>query len=212
MRYSEVFDITAAMRPGMPVWPGDKGFVFQWCGRIEQGAIANSSRLTLGVHTGTHLDAPNHFIDKGDNLDAFGPERFVLEACLVDCGNVQVVTAEHVAAADAAAGEAVIFKTANTARRLLDKQEFTKDYAYVSGEAARACVDRGFSLVGVDYLSTDMFEAPGYPAHMAMLGTGIILLEGLVLNDVPPGRYTLIALPLKIRGAEASPVRAVLLR
>ena len=211
MRNPEMYDISVSLREGMPVWPGDGGFVRHLTHRLADGDLSNCSRLELGAHTGTHIDTPLHFLNGRETLDDYPVDRFRLAAEVIDATGCPTVTADHVASASDHDAQAIVFKTDNSMRDIY-ADGFVTDYVGLTHQAAEACVAREYQMVGVDYLSVDAYEAVDeHASHLALLDAGIIPLEGLDLSTVPPGRYTLIALPLKLAGSEASPVRAVLI-
>jgi arylformamidase len=207
----QIFDISVPIRPGMIVYEGDPDVTLERVKAIADGASANVSRLDFGVHTGTHVDAPGHFID-----GARGAETIALEALI---GPVVVVDAaamtEHI---DAAAlgllaippgTERVIFKTTNS--RLWDLDHFSADFIGLLGDAAAALVAGGVRLVGIDYLSIGP-KGNGAATHVALLEAGVVILEGLDLRRVEPGTYQLVCLPLLLVGSDGAPARAVLMR
>ncbi len=205
----EIIDISVAIQPGMIVYPGDPDVYLERVKSIASGASANISRLDFGVHTGTHIDAPGHFID-----GARGAETLALDALI---GPVVVVDAtaatDHIDAIALEAlkipAERVIFKTTNSA--LWDKDAFSADFIALTGDAAAALVARGVRLVGIDYLSIGP-KGNGVATHVALLEAGVVILEGLDLRGVEPGVYELACLPLKIVGSDGAPCRAVLIR
>jgi len=177
---------------------------------LAGGDICNESMLHMSAHSGTHLDAPVHFLADGHTLDQRPAGDFLLPAVVVDVGDADAVHAEHVAGAGLQRGDAVLFRSDNSRTARCRSGEFTPDYVYVAEDAARACVDAGVRLVGLDYISLDRYGDDAFPAHFALMREGILLLEGADLAAVEPGRYELICLPLRIQGADGSPVRAVL--
>ena len=207
----QIFDISVPVRPGMIVYDGDPDVTLERVKAIADGASANVSRLDFGVHTGTHVDAPVHFID-----GARGAETIALEALI---GPVVVVDAteqtEHIDAAALgrlaipAGTERVIFKTNNS--RLWDLDHFSADFIGLLGDAAAALVARRIRLVGIDYLSIGP-KGNGVPTHVALLEAGVVILEGLDLRRVEPGAYQLVCLPLLLVGSDGAPARAVLIR
>jgi arylformamidase len=201
----ELIDITVPIREGMVTYPGDPSVHMERVSSIEKGDVANLTRLDFGVHSGTHIDAPVHFIDGGKSVESLpldvllGPVE-VVEAAL-DGGDV----AEEDVARVPGEAERVLFKTRNS--ELWAKDEFDESFAKLTESAARALVERGVRLVGVDYLSV------GDPAaHHALLGAAVVAIEGLDLRGVEPGRYRLVCLPLKLEGSDGGPARAVLIR
>ncbi len=207
----ELFDITVAIRPGMIVYEGDPDVTLERAASIAAGNVCNVSRLQFGVHTGTHIDAPVHFIE-----GAAGAEAIPLDALM---GPVQVVDATAVRGnIDEAALNALtitpgamrlIFKTTNS--RLWDLPSFSPDFIGLTAAAARALVRLGVSVVGIDYLSIAPKGDPA-PTHVALLEAGVVIIEGLDLRKVEPGAYQLMCLPLLIPGSDGAPARALLLR
>jgi arylformamidase len=203
----EIIDISVPIRPGMIVYEGDPHVHLERALSIADGATANISRLDFGVHSGTHVDAPIHFLE-----GAAGAEALPLDALV---GNAHVVDATGIEGAlDEAAlerlmlperAERLIFKTPNS--RLWDLDQFSHDFVRLTGDGARYVLDRGIRLVGIDYLSIGDEEA-----HLALLHAGVVPLEGLDLRGVEPGEYRLICLPLRIVGSDGAPARAVLVR
>jgi len=175
--------------------------------RISRGDATNASAVTMSVHSGTHLDAPFHFVPGGATIDGLPLEAFIGPArvCAVDAQ--RFITAEHVAALDLDGDTRVLFKTRNSA--LLARPDYDPDFAAFSVEAAEALVQRGVKLVGLDYLSVAHADQQ-VPVHRAFLDHGVILLEGIDLSQIAPGRYELICFPLRLRGADGAPCRAVL--
>jgi arylformamidase len=186
---------------GMITYPGDPSVRLERVESISDGSTANVSKLDFGLHSGTHVDAPVHFIEGASGADALP-----LEALLGPCVVVSApdLSRESVARAPEGA-ERVLFKTPNS--DLWAGDTFPESFAKLDGEAARLLVDRGVKLVGVDWLSVG-----DHDAHRALLGAGIVPLEGLDLRGVEPGAYFLVAAPLKVEGADGAPARVLLVR
>jgi arylformamidase len=203
----EIFDVSVPIRTRMPIWPGEAGVALRTVKSIAGGDPANVSAVDLGAHTGTHTDAPRHFLEDGATAEALALEPMIGDARVVDATAVRkTVDADAVAALDLPAGtERVLLKTRNEA--LWDRDEFSDDFVALDESGGRALVDLGVRLIGIDYLS---IGDPG--AHRALLGAGVAVLEGLVLGAVEPGPYRLVALPLKLVGSDGAPTRAVLIR
>jgi arylformamidase len=203
----EIFDISVPIRPGMIVYEGDPDVHLEREVSIADGGPANISRLDLGVHTGTHVDAPVHFIEGGAGVDSLLLETLVGGAHIVDAteadGALDDAALRKLALPDGA--ERLIFKTRNS--RLWELEEFSHDFVRLSGSGARYLIERRVRLVGIDYLSVGDEEA-----HVALLSAGVVPLEGLDLRSVEPGEYRLVCLPLRLVGADGAPARAVLLR
>jgi len=204
----QLLDVTVPIRPGMVVFDGDPPVRLERVASLAGGDGCNLSRLDFGVHSGTHVDAPVHFID-----GAGGVEALPLEAML---GPVLVVDATgqrgHIDAGAARLGipagtERVLLKTANS--RLWDLDHFSTGFVALTVPGAEALVDLGVRLVGIDYLSVAPFGAPA-PVHAALLGAGVVIVEGLDLRAAEPGRWELFCLPARIDGCDGAPARVVL--
>jgi len=197
----EIFDVSVPLRTGMVTYPGDPQVRLERVASIDQGSPANLSRLDFGVHSGTHVDAPLHFVD-----GAAGADELPLEVLLGPC---VVVAVEGLSLAEVAGApenaERILFKTRNS--ELWAQNEFPEEFARLDGEAAQLLVNRGVKLVGVDWLSVGDEEA-----HHILLEAGVVPIEGLDLRGVEPGGYFLVAAPLKIEGSDGAPARVLLLR
>jgi arylformamidase len=207
----EIFDISVPIRSGMIVFEGDPPVELKRVQSMAEGAVANVSRLDFGVHTGTHIDAPLHFID-----GAAGAETVPLEALAGSCHVVDAtgadgdIDAEGLAALDIPDGVArLLFKTKNS--ELWARDSFSSDFIGLTEDAARALAGRGLRLVGADYLSVAPKSDPA-PTHVALMEAGVVILEGLDLRSVAPGPYELVCLPLLIEGSDGAPARALLVR
>ena len=200
-------DVTVPIRPGMVHWPGNPGVHIDVTEEQEEGGICRVSRLTLGVHTGTHVDAPNHFDVPGGGVEALPSDAMIGVARVVAVPGRTVDRAD-VETLDLHAGERVLFKTSNSSR-CWSTDDFVPDYVYVTEEAARLLAAKRVSLVGVDYLSLGG-PADGARAHRVLLEAGVCILEGLDLRRVAPGRFELVALPILIPGADGAPARVLL--
>jgi arylformamidase len=203
----ELHDISVPVRPGMVIYPGDPEVALERVESIADGADANVSRLSLGVHTGTHLDAPLHFFDDAAGSESFDLETLVGRAAVVDATSL---TGEIGDAALAGLGipdwaERVLLKTRNG--QLWERETFSSEFVRLAGSGARHLVDRGVRLVGIDYLSIGDHEA-----HRELLGNGVVALEGLDLRRVEPGEYRLFCLPLRVEGSDGVPARTILVR
>jgi len=208
----KIYDISITTTPETVTWDdSERGFDFEWRSHVTEESVAAVSVQTIGSHTGTHLDAPKHFIAGGGSVDELDINSLVgfVEVVAIQ-GNS--VTAAELDGVDLPAGtERVIFKTQNTTRGLLDKTSFQRDYIGVAPDAAQWLVDRKVRLVGIDYLSIGPYGGVNIDTHRILLGAGVVAVEGLKLDGVEPGRYFLAALPPKVSGVEGSPCRAVLI-
>jgi len=209
--FERVYDISVALGTESTVWPGDPPYSRELLSSIAAGGGWDLSLVTMTAHTGTHVDTPRHILADGARLDDYTPRDFILPAVVIEVGEVDVVAPEAVVAADVPPGGAVLFKTPNSTTGRIAAGAFYDDGVALSVGAARACLDAGAKLVGIDYFSADVAESGNFPVHRLLMGAGVLILETINLRDVPAGAYTLICLPLRLSGAEASPVRAVLL-
>ena len=212
IEYENLYDISILLGVESACWPGDPEYSRRLHASIAKGSLSDVSLLTMTAHTGTHIDTPGHFIPGGRKLDDYAAGDFILPARVVEVDGEGAIMPEALAGVQIEPGEAVLFKTPNSTTGRIAAGEFFEDGVYVSAEAARLCAERGARLVGIDYYTLDACGDLDFPAHRLLLEAGIPILETINLRDVPPGAYTLICLPLRLHGAEASPVRAVLLR
>ncbi len=197
----KMIDISVPLREGMVTYPGDPVVRLERASSIANGDVVNLTRMDFGLHSGTHVDAPAHFID-----GAAGVDEVPLEALIGPCEVVEAPDLSRDSVARVREGvERVLFKTPNS--ELWARDEFAEEFARLDGEAAALLVERGVRLVGVDYLSVGDEDA-----HHALLEAGVVPVEGLDLRGVEPGSYELICLPLRVEGADGAPARAVLLQ
>lgn len=204
MRY---YDISLTLSSETVRWVSAPPLEFHERRRMSRGDSNNTSAVSMSAHSGTHIDAPFHFVPDGASIDALPLQTFIGPALVhaVDAG--RHITEAQVNAIDLAGETRVLFKTRNSA--LLKKPAYDPDFAAFSLPAARALVARGVRLVGLDYLSVAHADEQ-VPVHRAFLDHGVILLEGVDLSEIVPGRYELICFPLRLRGADGAPCRAVL--
>lgn len=197
-------DVTMPMYEGMVGWPGDEPFAVRADRRIAHGDGCNTSCLTLHTHTGTHIDAPWHFVEMGNRLHEIEAELFFGKALVVDVSGKGVITARDIP--ENAILPRVLFKTDNSAFPVDNK--FRKHYVALTAEAAQRLVEQGVKLVGIDYLSIGPYKEPGHLTHFILLGQNIVVVEGLRLAEVPPGVHSFVVLPLPLQGLDGSPCRA----
>lgn len=204
-----VIDISMPVYPGMPCFPGDPTVALQRTHSIDRGDAYNVSFVSLGTHTGTHVDPPVHFLRDGVGIDRV--DVSVLNGpCVVHAvpDGVRLVGAD--ALRDVPSGTSrLLLKTSNSARWVAEDR-FFPDYVALSPDGARELLRQGVRLVGIDALSIENDATGTYPVHHALLGAGTIILEGLRLSDVPPGPYRLSCLPLRLKDGDGGPARAVL--
>ncbi|MEN8242573.1 MAG: cyclase family protein [Chloroflexota bacterium] len=206
------YDITLTISPDLVVWPDDSPVELSRVSSISSGDQANVTEVKMSVHTGTHIDAPCHFIDGADSVDSIPIELLTGRAYVlhVDDGE-DLITKEllensHIPPRT----KRVLFRTRNSNHWNGPHTTFDRDYVAVDPEAAAYLIQRGVKLIGVDYLSVAQFTDTA-PTHLTLLEAGIVVVEGLNLGEVSQGRYTLYCLPLKIAGADGAPARAILI-
>jgi arylformamidase len=207
-----LIDVSVLLTPGIATYPGNPPFEIAPVHRLAAGDSANNSRLTMGTHTGTHVDAPKHFIDDRPGVDAMSLDLLIGRARVIDMPVRGGITAKDLEAAGLREDLRVLLRTPNSKLWNKPKEPFHEEYAYLTGEGAKFLVDQGVKVVGVDYLSVEKFHTPGHPAHHALLGANVIIIEGLNLSDAEPGVYEMYCLPLKVEGADGAPARVVLKR
>jgi arylformamidase len=208
-----IYDVTVPIFNELPTWPGDPGVELSDWRRLANGDAANVSTLNLGAHTGTHVDAPAHFIEGAGKVEDLDLAVLIGEAEVVavpeDC---RAIDEAFVVAHCSLGAKRIIFKTRNSAFWSESKLQFHEDFTYLDLKAAETLVQRGVKLVGIDYLSIEKFDSRKHETHVALLSQGVVVLEGLNLGEVPAGRYELICLPLRLRSnlGDGAPARAVL--
>lgn len=208
----KIHDVTLTIQAGMTVWPGDVAVELYRKEKIEEGGMANNSNISMGVHTGTHIDSPYHFINDGIKVDQIPLDTLVGPADVVELpDSVKVIDAKTIKSISFTPGvKRVLFKTSNSKIWSSSPEYFHKDFVGISADGATVLVDLGVKLVGVDYLSAAPFTA-SKPTHDILLGAGMVLIEGLDLSKVEPGVYTLACLPLKLKDTDGSPSRVILI-
>ena len=204
MRY---YDISLNLSPETVRWVVAPPLEVHERRRMSRGDDANASALTVSVHAGTHVDAPFHFVPDGPGIDAVPLERFVGPALVHAVDAERFITEAHVKAIPLDGVKRVLFKTRNS--QLLKRRDFEPNFVAFSLDAARALVARGVELVGLDYLSVAHADQQ-VPVHRAFLDNGVVLLEGVDLSEIAPGHYELMCFPLRLRGLDGAPCRAVL--
>lgn len=206
-----IHDISVPLHNGMPVWPDSNGIKIIRTSKIECGDQCNVSRLDCDIHVGTHIDAPYHFLDTGATIDELKLENLVGPAVVVHFPDLNVIVADDLERLDIPDGiSRILFRTRNSDFWKRGINEFEHDYVALTSGAASWLVDKGFFLVGIDYLSIQRYgDSP--LTHKILLENNVIILEGLDLSGIKPRTYQLICLPLNLKGVEGAPARAVLI-
>jgi arylformamidase len=208
-----IYDVSVPLSAATPTYPGDPGIdIKQWL-TLAKGDAANVSLITFGLHSGTHVDAPAHFIAGGAKVESLPLESLMGEAEVVEVPDqIRVIEEDFVTANCVNGSQRILFKTRNSAFWSHPENGFREDYTYISPAAAGRLVELGVRLVGIDYLSVEQFKSVTFQTHHTLLSSGVVILEGLDLREVTRGSYELICLPLKIAGGsgDGAPARVIL--
>ena len=215
-----IHDISLVISESLIVWPGDPGVKITQTSHLDKGTVpagtarcdvATVTRLDMGAHTGTHVDAPCHFVPGGLGVDALDLEILVGPALVVQALEADALSADVLEELAIPPGaERVLFRTRNSDRWVRGEREFYENFVAITEDGAHWLVERGVRLVGIDYLSVGPFDEP-VPTHQILLRAGVIAVEGLNLSGIAPGVYQLVCLPLKIAGSDGAPARAILI-
>jgi arylformamidase len=209
-RVPKLLDVSVPLAAGLPTYPGNPPFELLPVKRIADGGSSNVSKLVMGTHTGTHVDAPRHFFDEGAGVDGLPLDLLLGRARVVEVTKRGGIGADELAAAGLREDIRVLLKTSNSA--LWNSDGFHQDYTYLTEAGARYLVDQGVKVVGIDYLSVEQFKKAGAPAHRALLSQGVVIIEGLNLSEADAGMYEMYCLPLRVVGGDGAPARVILKR
>ena len=207
----KIYDITIPISNGVPIYAGDPKADVEAVTQISKGAHANVSKMCFGVHTGTHVDAPNHFIDGRRRVDQLDLDKLIGKCRVIAIDErAHAVLPEHLG--DLEGVTRVLFKTRNSAFWNEPEKGFRTDFTYISPEAASALVEKNIKLAGIDYLSVERFGSEDFATHITLLESEVVIIEGVDLRAVEPGDYELICLPLKYigGGGDGAPARTIL--
>jgi arylformamidase len=205
-----IYDVTVPISNAIPVWPGDPPVQLSRKSHVSRDNT-HTVRLTtieMGSHTGTHMDAPFHMIDGGKRLGDFPLDILIGKATVVEIPPARSIGRAQLQGFDWTGVERILLKTENSNH--WNDGKFYEEFVYLEPDGAEFLVERGVRLVGIDYLSVDKFQSASHPSHFVLLQKNILIIEGLNLNAVPPGNYTLFALPLNLHDADGAPTRVVL--
>ena len=204
------YDVTLTISDTLIAWPTDPVVSIRKTSVISRGDAWNLSELKFGSHCGTHIDAPYHVDENGITVDQIPLDALIGKVTVFDIKNKEKIDVEDLNPLEIENCERVIFKTINST--YWNRTQFTKNFVYITKEAATCLAENNVKLIGIDSLSIDQFDNMPADAHHILLKKGVIIIEGLDLNKVKPGDYELIALPLKIKDGDGSPARVVLKR
>jgi arylformamidase len=202
-------DVSVSLHSGMVHWPDNPPVRIERTLSIDHGDAANVSEISMGAHTGTHMDGPIHFVREGKGLDEMPLTATIGRARVIEIQDPESIKPDELDLHGLQRGERVLFKTQNSAHHW-PSEDFDEDFVYVSQEAARYLAELGIQTVGVDYLSVGGFRKDAEETHQALLEAGIWVIEGLDLSELEPGEYELICLPVKIERSDGAPARAIL--
>jgi arylformamidase len=209
----QIYDVSVPLTSATPTYPGDPGIEIKSWSALANGDAANVSLITFGLHTGTHVDAPSHFIAGAAKVDSLPINSLLGAAEVVEApAELDVIDRKFVEANCSSGSSRILFKTRNSSFWNNPERGFREDFVYIEPDAAEWLVQTGIKLVGIDYLSVERFKSEGFPTHLAFLSRGVVILEGLDLRAVTAGNYELICLPLKIADGtgDGAPARVVL--
>lgn len=207
----KLHDVSVLISEDMPIWPNDPGISMDLTRSIACGDNANVTRLNMGVHTGTHIDAPFHFEPNEATIDQLSLDVLIGPCRVFEIPEIiQAIGPSELEKLDFDNHIRVLFKTRNSKLWKKGERVFKKDFIHMHLEGAKFLIDRSIKLVGIDYLSIENYESLDHATHHLLLRDNVVILEGLDLSGVSPGDYELIALPLKLKGADGSPARVVL--
>jgi arylformamidase len=209
----EIYDVSVPLSAATPTYPGDPGVeITNWL-TLANGDAANVSLMKFGLHSGTHIDAPSHFIKGGAKVDSLPLQSLLGEAEVVEVPHhIRAIDESFVSANCLKRSQRILFKTRNSNFWDNRGEGFREDYVYIAPNAARWLVETGIKLVGIDYLSVEQFKSDTFQTHHAFLSRGVVILEGLDLREVAGGIYELICLPLKVAdgSGDGAPARVIL--
>lgn len=207
----EWVDISVTLYDGMTTWPGDPTVNIRRVQDLKKGDVCSTSQLALSSHSGTHVDAPAHFIKGAATIDQVAAGALLGRARVIEIDDSECIGLAKLRSQQLRRGERILFKTRNSAlwRKM---STFYEDYVYITAEAAQYIVDKGVAVIGVDYLSVGGYHQDSCDVHRILLTAGIWIIEGLDMSAVDAGRYDLVCLPLKIHQGDGAPARAVLRR
>jgi arylformamidase len=203
-----LYDATITLQEGMIRYPGDPSFKLQGLYRLANGDAFNLCEMSMATHTGTHVDPPAHYFDKGAGVDQIPLSTMVGPGIVLDMRGRPYVDRRALADSPLDGNRRVLLKTDNSPSLL--QSEFRADYVYLTEDGATFLVEKGVQLIGIDYLSIEKYQSSGAPVHRTLLTAGVLIVEGINLVDVPPGPCKIYCLPLKIKDGDGSPARVLI--
>ena len=192
----------------MVTFPGDPPFETRPFFQTSKGDLFNLARLTMGTNIGTHVDPPAHYLDGGKPVDRIPLDILIGPGVVLDMRDRDSIDRQAAENSPLENHIKVLLKTDNSSR--LPESTFHEDFVHLTEEGASYLVERGACLVGIDYLSIEHYKNPGVPVHHILLNACILIVEGVHLMDIPPGRYEIFCLPPRLKGADGAPARLIL--
>ncbi|MGZ6230014.1 MAG: cyclase family protein [Syntrophales bacterium] len=203
-------DISLTLKSNMMHWPGDPPVSIERVREMDKGDTVNLSKITMGAHSGTHVDAPVHFIKGAEGVDQLLFDSLMGPARVIEIADADTIREEDITDYRIKKGERILLRTQNSIKKILYRDVFTEDFVYLEKSAAEFLVSRGIKTLGVDYLSVGGYKKNGPDVHRLLLGAGILIIEGLDLSETTPGLYNMICLPMKILDSDGAPARVIL--
>ncbi len=207
----KIYDISVTVKNKMLKWPTDPEVHIEKLLEIDKKDKLNFSKINFGAHTGTHIDAPFHFYNKGKKIHNLNLYDLIGEVIVINVLTPKI-DKKFLKTIDLKKYKRIIFKTQNSKKKLLSKKNFTKNYVYITKDGAKYLAAKKIKLIGIDYLSIEDYNSKNSYAHKIITKNDIIILETLDLSKVIPGKYLLIALPIKLYGTDGAPARIVLIK
>lgn len=205
----KIYDISVEVSPQMHIYPGDPGIKVESALSIDRGDSSNVTRYCLGSHTGTHIDAPYHFLKDGKRLSEIPLNLLIGRTLVIEVTSAKI-DVDTLKGVNLGEHVRLLFKTRNS--YFWSSERFVEEYVYVTPAAAEVLVESGIKLVGIDYLSIEKFGSVDFATHKTLLGSGTVIIEGLNMSEIEPGDYEMICLPLKVCEGDGAPARVILRR
>ena len=202
-------DVSLTLKSNMVHWPNDPPFSIERVREMDKGDTVNLSKIIMGAHSGTHVDAPVHFIKGAKGVDRLLFDSLIGPARIIEIADTDTIKEKELAEHGIKKGERILLRTRNSIKKILYRDTFSEEFVYMEKSAAEFLVSRGIKTLGVDYLSVGGYKKNGPDVHRMLLGAGILIIEGLDLTEALPGNYDMICLPVKILDSDGAPARVI---
>lgn len=206
----KLYDVSLPISNDLPVWPGDSPILLTTTMSISKGDKCNLTKMEMGTHTGTHIDAPSHFIHNGATVDSIPIEILIGPCFVIELGSKAFIGKDDFQNHNLDGHSRILIKTRNSERWAKNIASFDTNYVSLGIHAAQYLIERNIRLIGIDYLSIEAFQSDGSPVHKLLLKNNVTILEGLNLSGVNAGAYELICMPLNLQGCDGAPARVLL--